>query len=115
MVRPELTTAIDQCIEAASHEFNTENQKMLMTVVRCYFSVIFLFFFSAFCNHTESNFVQAAQFGKTFAEHYDPEGYVRMCRTLRVLNAARDPKIGIFLTYPQYVLYFFDKKKERNC
>ncbi len=45
---------------------------------------------------------QAAQFGKTFANNMDSENYVRMCRTLRILNAVRHPKVGIFLTYPQY-------------
>lgn len=74
-VRPQLTTAINQCIEAASHEFVTENQIMLM---------------------------KAAQFGKTFAENFNPDNFVRMCRVLRVINAVRDPKIGILLTYPQF-------------
>ena len=45
---------------------------------------------------------QAAQFGKTFVDGYDPTEYVRMTRVLRVLNTARSPKIGILLTYPQY-------------
>lgn len=30
------------------------------------------------------------------------ENYVNMCRKLRVLNAVRDPKVGIPLTITQY-------------
>lgn len=45
---------------------------------------------------------QAASFGKVFSADYNPEKYVEMCRILRVLNAVRDPKIGIPLTYTQY-------------
>ncbi|XKL65071.1 hypothetical protein PGB90_005157 [Kerria lacca] len=76
LVKKELFSAINQCIEASSHELNTENQKML---------------------------IRAAQFGKTFAEGFTSENFVRMCMTLRILNAVRDPKIGIFLTFPQFV------------
>lgn len=52
----------------------------------------------------EVDCLQAAQFGKTFADGFNPDNFVRMCRVLRVINAVRDPKIGILLTYPQYPL-----------
>ncbi|KAJ4459633.1 putative vacuolar protein sorting-associated protein 16 [Paratrimastix pyriformis] len=34
--------------------------------------------------------------------YYDAAQFVQMCRTLRVLNAVRDPAIGMPITYPQY-------------
>nr|XP_018902383.1 PREDICTED: vacuolar protein sorting-associated protein 16 homolog [Bemisia tabaci] len=77
-VKPDLQLAITQCIQAAGHEFNPVHQKMLIT---------------------------AASFGKVFSADYNPEKYVEMCRILRVLNAVRDPKIGIPLTYTQLKEY----------
>ncbi|CAH1635593.1 unnamed protein product [Spodoptera littoralis] len=75
LVKPNLSTAVQNCIEAAAFEFNPEVQKML---------------------------IRAAQFGKCFI--MDPELtdlYVKTCRWLRVLNAVRDPKVGIPLTSVQ--------------
>lgn len=37
----------------------------------------------------------------------NPDNYVSMCRTLRVLNAVRHPSIGIPLTCIQYPLVIF--------
>lgn len=45
---------------------------------------------------------KAAQFGKCFITNIDSEEFVKMCRLLRVLNAARDRKIGIPLTFTEY-------------
>lgn len=45
---------------------------------------------------------QAASFGKCFLDKFPPEGFVRMCQDLRVLNAIRDYQIGIPLTFTQY-------------
>ena len=50
-------------------------------------------------------FNQAATFGKTFLDLYNPADFVQMTHTLRVLNAARFFEIGIPLTYEQYVLF----------
>jgi len=50
---------------------------------------------------------QAAQFGKGFIADLNSDYYVRMCRLLRVLNAVRDHKIGIPLTYTQYPFTVF--------
>ncbi|XP_075976244.1 vacuolar protein sorting 16 [Anticarsia gemmatalis] len=72
LVKPDLQTAVQDCIEAARCEFNPEVQKTL---------------------------IRAAQFGKCFI--MDPEltdFYVKTCRWLRVLNAVRDPKVAIPLT-----------------
>ncbi|CAG2064744.1 unnamed protein product, partial [Timema podura] len=43
----------------------------------------------------------AAQFGKSFVPDIDSEPYVKMCRTLRVLNAVRNLRIGVPLTITQ--------------
>lgn len=75
LVKPDLQTAVQDCIEAAALEFNPEVQKTL---------------------------IRAAQFGKCFI--MDPELtdlYVKTCRWLRVLNAVRDPKVAIPLTSVQ--------------
>ncbi|KAF4791254.1 vacuolar sorting-associated protein 16-like protein [Turdus rufiventris] len=46
--------------------------------------------------------LKAASFGKCFLDKFPPEGFVRMCQDLRVLNAIRDYQIGIPLTFTQY-------------
>ncbi|XP_053605989.1 vacuolar protein sorting-associated protein 16 homolog [Plodia interpunctella] len=75
LVKPNLANAVQNCIDVAAYEFNPDIQKML---------------------------IRAAQFGKGFI--VDPvltEHYVTACRWLRVLNAVRDPKVAIPLTYKQ--------------
>ncbi|KAG5894092.1 hypothetical protein JTB14_003948 [Gonioctena quinquepunctata] len=74
LVKKDLQTAVYQCIEAVGYEFDTEVQKML---------------------------IRAAQFGKCFISDMRSDSYVNMCRLLRVLNAVRDPKVGIPLTITQ--------------
>jgi len=69
-----LEDAITQCIQAAGHEYLPSTQKMLL---------------------------RAASFGKCFMPELDPEPFVTMCKTLRVLNAIRDHALGIPLTYAQ--------------
>ncbi|KAK4881688.1 hypothetical protein RN001_005007 [Aquatica leii] len=71
LVKKFLSKAVEQCIEAAGYEFDTDIQKML---------------------------IRAAQFGKCFVENIDSNEYVKMCRLLRVLNSVRDRRIGIPLT-----------------
>lgn len=63
-----------ECVEAAGCEFDVETQKSL---------------------------IRAAHFGKSFIPSHNPDEYIKICRVLRVLNALRDPKIGIPLTYKQ--------------
>lgn len=75
LVKDDLAKAVEQCIEAVGYEFDTDIQKML---------------------------IRAAQFGKCFVPNLSSDDYVKMCRLLRVLNAVRDPKIGIPLTFMQY-------------
>ncbi|NXI08538.1 VPS16 protein, partial [Irena cyanogastra] len=70
-----LPEAVGQCIEAAGYEHEPSTQKSLL---------------------------RAASFGKCFLDKFPPEGFVRMCQDLRVLNAVRDYQIGIPLTFTQY-------------
>jgi hypothetical protein len=44
---------------------------------------------------------QAASFGKTFLDLYNPSDFVNMSQTLRVLNAARHYTVGIPITIEQ--------------
>lgn len=74
LVKEKLDTAVEDCIKAASYEFDFETQKLLM---------------------------RAAKFGKGFSKNTNPDDYVNMCRQLRVLNAVRHHAIGIPLTYTQ--------------
>ncbi|OPJ87204.1 hypothetical protein AV530_009562 [Patagioenas fasciata monilis] len=69
-----LPEAVSQCIEAAGYEHEPETQKSLL---------------------------RAASFGKCFIDKFPPDGFVRMCQDLRVLNAVRDYQIGIPLTFTQ--------------
>ncbi|OXU24054.1 hypothetical protein TSAR_010562, partial [Trichomalopsis sarcophagae] len=74
LVKDKLDSAVTDCINAASHEFDFQTQKLL---------------------------IRAAKFGKGFSRNINPDYYVNMCKTLRVLNAIRHPKIGIPLTHIQ--------------
>ncbi|KAF9114225.1 hypothetical protein BGX27_011427 [Mortierella sp. AM989] len=74
-IRPELSDAVEACIEAAGHETDSQIQRPLL---------------------------KAASFGKCFLEIHNADSFVEMCKILRVLNAVRDFKIGIPLTYTQY-------------
>ncbi|GIY07057.1 vacuolar protein sorting-associated protein 16 homolog [Caerostris extrusa] len=75
----ELDEAVQCCLKAAGHEFLPSTQKMLL---------------------------RAASFGKNFIPDMNPEAFVQMCQTLRVLNAVRASIIGLPITYTQ--LEFFN-------
>uniref|UniRef100_A0A2K6UG24 Vacuolar protein sorting-associated protein 16 homolog n=1 Tax=Saimiri boliviensis boliviensis TaxID=39432 RepID=A0A2K6UG24_SAIBB len=70
-----LTQAVQQCIEAAGHEYQPDMLKSLL---------------------------RAASFGKCFLDRFPPDSFVHMCQDLHVLNAVRDYHIGIPLTYSQH-------------
>jgi hypothetical protein len=70
-----LTEAVDTCVNAAGHEFDTQWQKRLL---------------------------KAASFGKSVLDIYNSDDFVDMCETLRVLNAVRFYKIGIPISFEQY-------------
>lgn len=76
LIRPNLDEAIDVCIRAAGHEYDSHWQKQLL---------------------------KAASFGKSVLDLYNSDGFVNMCETLRVLNAVRDYRIGLPLSYEQYL------------
>ncbi|KAK5443312.1 Vacuolar protein sorting-associated protein 16 [Exophiala xenobiotica] len=74
-IKPNLPEAVETCIRAAGDEFNQNFQKQLL---------------------------RAASFGKSVLDLYNSDEFVDMCEDLRVLNAVRDYRIGLFLSYEQY-------------
>jgi len=74
-IRPELAKAVDECIDAAGHEWEPPWQRSLL---------------------------QAAKFGRGYLDFHNPTDFVQMGRTLKVLNAARYYEVGIPLTNTQY-------------
>lgn len=75
LIRPNLTEAVDTCVNAAGREFETHWQKRLL---------------------------KAASFGKSVLDIYNSDDFVDMCETLRVLNAVRYYEVGIPLSFEQY-------------
>ncbi|KAL6399037.1 putative vacuolar protein sorting-associated protein 16 like protein [Ilyonectria robusta] len=75
LIRPNLTEAVDTCINAAGREFDAHWQKRLL---------------------------KAASFGKSVLDIYNSDDFVDMCETLRVLNAVRFYEVGIPLSFEQY-------------
>lgn len=75
-IKDNLSEAVDACLDAASFEFTPGEQRKLL---------------------------KSASFGKCFLDFYNPDPFTNMCQTLRVLNAVRHYKIGIPLTYKQYL------------
>ncbi|KAG4306374.1 hypothetical protein PORY_000362 [Pneumocystis oryctolagi] len=74
LIKPHLADAIDECIKAASCEFDPFWQKKLL---------------------------RAASFGKSYLNFYNPEEFIEMCEVLRVLNSMRYD-VGIPLTFKEY-------------
>jgi len=70
-----LDEAIQSCISAAPHEFEHKYQMELL---------------------------RAALFGRYFEDYANAQPYVKMCQTIRVLNAIRHEQIGLPFTYSQY-------------
>ena len=75
LIQSNLDEAIDTCIQAAGQEFDPHWQKQLL---------------------------KAASFGKLVLPLYTSDEFVKMCESLRVLNAVRDYRIGLPLSYDQY-------------
>ncbi|KAJ6144956.1 hypothetical protein N7470_008851 [Penicillium chermesinum] len=75
-IRSSLPAAVDTCIKAAGHEFDSYWQKRLL---------------------------KAASFGKSVLELYNSDEFVEMTEKLRVISAVRDYKIGIPISYAQYL------------
>jgi hypothetical protein len=76
LIKSNLDEAIDTCIRAAGYEYSSQWQKQLL---------------------------KAASFGKSVLDLYNSDDFVNMCETLRVLNAVRDYRIGLPLSYDQYL------------
>ncbi|MCJ1394801.1 hypothetical protein MMC18_007681 [Xylographa bjoerkii] len=76
LIRSNLDEAIDMCIRAAGHEYSSHWQKQLL---------------------------KAASFGKSVLDLYNSDDFVNMCETLRVLSAVRDYRIGLPLSYDQFL------------
>ncbi|KAI0828653.1 vacuolar protein sorting-associated protein 16 [Trametes gibbosa] len=74
-IRPELAAAVDECIDAAAREWEPYWQRRLLN---------------------------AAKFGRSFLDLYDPSDFVHVGQSLKVLNAVRFYEIGIPLSYAQY-------------
>ncbi|KAK2873738.1 hypothetical protein FQN49_002117 [Arthroderma sp. PD_2] len=85
-IRANLVEAVDTCVKAAGYEFNSYWQKQLL---------------------------KAASFGKSILELYNSDEFVDMCEKLRVLNAVRDYKIGLPISYEQYIRLTPEKLIER--
>ncbi|XP_055550218.1 vacuolar protein sorting-associated protein 16 homolog [Wyeomyia smithii] len=75
LIQSRLASAVAECVDAAGQEFDP---------------------------HTQKSLIRAAYFGKGFLPGYNPEGYIEMCRVLRVLNALRDRNVGMPLTLRQF-------------
>jgi hypothetical protein len=72
----QMKTAIEQCLHAAAHEVEYEVQRSLL---------------------------KAASYGKLVCPQYKADKFVDMCRILRVLNAVRNPAVGMPLTHAQFI------------
>ncbi|KAK9286019.1 hypothetical protein L1049_025222 [Liquidambar formosana] len=77
LIRSSLPEAVEACIDAAGHEFDVLRQRTLL---------------------------RAASYGEAFSSHFQRDRFQEMCKTLRVLNAVRNPEIGIPLSIQQYKL-----------
>ncbi|KAH9823393.1 Vps16, N-terminal region-domain-containing protein [Melampsora americana] len=77
-IKKQLKEAVNVCIKASGDELEIKWQERLL---------------------------RTASFGKSFLDVYNPEGFVKMAKTLRVLNAVRHYEIGIPLTYEQYMAH----------
>ncbi|KAI5284783.1 hypothetical protein KEM54_001073 [Ascosphaera aggregata] len=85
-IRPDLVEAVDMCIQAAGQEFNVYWQKQIL---------------------------KAASFGKSVLELYSSDDFVEMTERLRVMNAVRDYRIGLPLSFQQYLRLTPEKVVER--
>ena len=75
LIQSNLPNAVADCVQAAGQEFSTHWQKQLL---------------------------KAASFGKSVLDLYSSDDFVDICEKLRVLNAVRDYRIGLPLSYDQY-------------
>ncbi|XP_076030223.1 vacuolar protein sorting 16 isoform X2 [Oratosquilla oratoria] len=74
MIKDMMEEAVTQCLQTAQHEYRPQTQKMLL---------------------------RATLFGKSFVPEMDPEPCRKAVLILRVLNAVRDYRVGMPLTWNQ--------------
>ncbi|MED6220758.1 vacuolar protein sorting-associated protein 16 [Stylosanthes scabra] len=77
LIKPSLPEAVEACVDAAGHEFDVPRQRTLL---------------------------RAASYGQAFCSNFQRDRIQEMCKILRVLNAVRNPEIGIPLSIQQYKL-----------
>ncbi|KAL8661171.1 MAG: hypothetical protein Q9202_005828 [Teloschistes flavicans] len=75
LIRSNLPDAVGTCVQAAGQEFNVHWQKQLL---------------------------KAASLGKSILDLYSSDDFVDTCEALRMLNAVRDYRIGLPISYDQY-------------
>lgn len=74
MIEQQFDKAVRQCLFAAAHQFDHSMQKRLL---------------------------KAASLGNALLQRHDPSQFVDMCHVMRVLNAVRQPYIGMPLSFLQ--------------
>ena len=75
LIRSNLPDAVGTCVQAAGHEFDVHRQKQLL---------------------------KAASFGKSILDLYSSDDFVAMCEMIRILNAVRDYRLGLPISYDEY-------------
>ena len=75
-IKSGLPDAVETCIRAAGHEFDHHLQKQLL---------------------------RAASFGKSVLDLYSSDEFVDMCEGLRILNTVRDYRVGMPISFEQYL------------
>ena len=75
-IKLSLPEAVDTCVRAAGNEFDVALQKQLL---------------------------KAASFGKSVLDLYNSDDFVDMTERLRIIHALRDYRIGLPVSYEQYV------------
>uniref|UniRef100_A0A8R1Y1P4 Vacuolar protein sorting-associated protein 16 homolog n=2 Tax=Onchocerca TaxID=6281 RepID=A0A8R1Y1P4_ONCVO len=74
MIEDQMEKAVQQCLVAAAHQFDTTLQKKML---------------------------KAASLGKSLLRRQDASQFVEICRVMRVLNFLRKPYIGMALSFAQ--------------
>ncbi|RKP16669.1 hypothetical protein ROZALSC1DRAFT_31443, partial [Rozella allomycis CSF55] len=74
-ILPNLTEAVDECIEAALHDMDVDSQAKLL---------------------------KSASFGKSYLETYNHSKFVKACQVIRILHNLRNEDVGMFMTFTQY-------------
>uniref|UniRef100_A0A915PN14 Vacuolar protein sorting-associated protein 16 homolog n=1 Tax=Setaria digitata TaxID=48799 RepID=A0A915PN14_9BILA len=74
MIEDQMEKAVQQCLIAAAHQFDTALQKKML---------------------------KAASLGKSLLRRQDASQFVDICRVMRVLNSLRNPYIGMALSFAQ--------------